>query len=153
MKRYFILLSITLCQIMLWSVNVHAGQFFERNNLAIDGYDPIAYFTEMKPLKGSPEFHSDFEGSTFQFVSAAHRDAFAADPSKYAPQYGGFCAFGMAKGYKATIDPAAFTVVRNKLYLNYSETVHVRWLSDIPGYIQKADVNWPEVQKQTTVKE
>lgn len=153
MKRYFILLSITLCQIMLWSVNVHAGQFFERNNLAIDGYDPIAYFTEMKPLKGSPEFHSDFEGSTFQFVSAAHRDAFAADPSKYAPQYGGFCAFGMAKGYKATIDPAAFTVVRDKLYLNYSETVHVRWLSDIPGYIQKADVNWPEVQKQTTVKE
>ena len=138
---------------MLWSVNVHAGQFFERNNLAIDGYDPIAYFTEMKPLKGSPEFHSDFEGSTFQFVSAAHRDAFAADPSKYAPQYGGFCAFGMAKGYKATIDPAAFTVASDKLYLNYSESVRSRWLSDVPGYIEKADANWPEVQKQTKVKE
>lgn len=153
MKRYFVLLSITLCQIMLLSVNVFAGEFFERNNLAIDGYDPVAYFTEMKPVKGSPEFRSDFEGSTFQFVSAAHRDAFALNPATYAPQYGGFCAYGTAKGYKATIDPAAFTIVRDKLYLNYSEAVHSRWLSDIPGYVQKADTNWPEVQKQTTVKE
>ncbi|MCS6306048.1 MAG: tat pathway signal sequence domain protein [Nitrospira sp.] len=153
MKRYFILLSITLYQIMLWSVNVHAGQFFERNNLAIDGYDPVAYFTEQKPVKGSTQFRSDFEGSTFQFVSAAHRDAFALNPAKYTPQYGGYCAYGTAKGYKATIDPAAFTVVGDKLYLNYSETVRSRWLSDIPGYIQKADVNWPEVQKQTIVKE
>ncbi|MDC8451003.1 MAG: hypothetical protein LV473_22015 [Nitrospira sp.] len=115
MKRYFILPSITLCQIMLWSVNVHASQFFERNNLAIDGYDPVAYFTEQKPVKGSTQFRSDFEGSTFQFVSAAHRDAFAAEPPKFAPQYGGFCAYGTAKGQKATIDPAAFTVVYDKL--------------------------------------
>lgn len=153
MKRYLILSAVPLCYIMLWSVNIYAGEFFERNNLAIDGYDPVAYFTEMKPVKGSPEFRSDYQGSTFSFISAAHRDAFAADPSKYAPQYGGYCAYGMAKGYKATIDPASFTVVRDKLYLNYSETVHVRWLSDIPGYIQKADANWPEVQKQTKVKE
>ncbi len=153
MKRYLKFLSITTCQIVLCSVSVYAGEFFERNNLAIGGYDPVAYFTEQKPVKGSPEFRSNFEGSTFHFVSAAHRDAFAADPSKYAPQYGGFCAFGMAKGYKATIDPAAFTVVGDKLYLNYNETVHVRWLSDIPGYVQKADANWPEVRKQTKVKE
>lgn len=153
MKRYFVLLSTTICQIMLLSVNAYAGEFFERNNLAIDGYDPVAYFTEMKPVKGSPEFRSDFEGSTFQFVSAAHRDAFAADPPKFAPQYGGFCAYGTAKGQKATIDPAAFTVVRDKLYLNYSETVRSLWLSDIPGYVQKADANWPEVRKQTTVRE
>jgi len=153
MKRYFILVSITLYQIMLLSVNANAGEFFERNNLAIDGYDPVAYFTEMKPVKGSPEFRSDFKGSTFQFVSAAHRDAFAADPPKFAPQYGGFCAYGTAKGQKATIDPAAFTVVHDKLYLNYSESVRSRWLSDVPGYIEKADANWPEVQKQTKVKE
>ena len=104
-------------------------------------------------MKGSQEFRSDFKGSTFQFVSAAHRDAFAADPPKFAPQYGGFCAYGTAKGQKATIDPAAFTVVRDKLYLNYSETVRSLWLSDIPGYVQKADANWPEVQKQTKVHE
>lgn len=136
---------------MLYSVHVYAGEFFERNNLAIDGYDPVAYFTEMKPVKGSAEFRSDFQGSTFQFASAVHRDAFAADPAKYAPQYGGYCAYGMAKGYKATIDPAAFTVVGDKLYLNYSETVRSKWLSDIPGYVRKADATWPEVRKEAKV--
>lgn len=130
-----------------------AGEFFERNGVAIDGYDPVAYFTEMKSVKGSPEFRSDYQGSTFHFVSAAHRDAFAADPSRYAPQYGGFYAYGTAKVYKATIDPAAFTIVHAKLYLNYGEAVHSRWLSDISGHIQKADANWPEVQKQTKMKE
>ena len=104
-------------------------------------------------MKGSAQFRSDFQGSTFQFASAVHRDIFAADPAKYAPQYGGFCAYGMAKGYKATIDPAAFTVLSDKLYLNYSETVRSQWLSDIPGYVQKADANWPEVRKQTKVHE
>ncbi|MEK9139422.1 MAG: YHS domain-containing (seleno)protein [Nitrospirota bacterium] len=127
--------------------STYAGQFFERNDLAIDGYDPIAYFTEMKPVKGSSEFRTDFQGATFHFVSAAHRDTFAANPEKFIPQYGGYCAYGMAKGYKAKIDPAAFTVVNNKLYLNYSEAVRAQWLSDIPGYIRKADANWPGSEK------
>ncbi len=135
------------------STSAKAGDFFERNNLAIEGYDPVAYFTEKRAVKGSSEFRSDFQGSTFQFASAAHRDAFATDPSKYAPQYGGYCAYGMAKGYKASIDPAAFTVVGNKLYLNYSEAVRSQWLLDIPGYIRKADVNWPDVKKITKVHE
>jgi YHS domain-containing protein len=133
--------------------STYAAQYFERNGLAIDGYDPVAYFAEQKPVKGSPEFRADFQGSTFQFASAAHRDAFAADPFKYAPQYGGYCAYGMARGYKASIDPAAFTVVSHKLYLNYSEAVRAQWLSDIPGYIRKADANWPEVKKVTEVHE
>ncbi len=130
-----------------------AGEFFEKEDLAIDGYDPVAYFTEQKPVKGSSEFRADYQGSTFQFVSAAHRDTFRTDPEKFAPQYGGYCAYGMAKGYKASIDPAAFTVVGNKLYLNYNETIRSRWLSDTSSYIQKADANWPEVQKHATVHE
>jgi YHS domain-containing protein len=147
-------LRLLLVLLVVGSVgSSNASQQFERNGLAIDGYDPVAYFTEQKPVKGSPEFRTDYQGSTFQFASAAHRDAFVAEPSKYAPQYGGFCAYGMAKGYKAAIDPAAFTVVREKLYLNYSESVRTRWLSDIPSYIQKADVNWPEVQRQAKVQE
>lgn len=152
-KRYLILLAISLCSTSLCVVNVYAEKFFERNHLALDGYDPVAYFTEHKPVKGSAQFRADFQGSTFQFVSAAHRDAFALNPAKFAPQYGGYCAYGMAKGYKATIDPAAFTIVSEKLYLNYSETIHSRWRLDIPGYVQKADANWPEVRKQTTVRE
>lgn len=130
-----------------------AGQYFERNGAAIDGYDPVAYFTDRKPVKGTPEFISEYEGSTFYFASAAHRGAFVSNPEKFAPQYGGYCAYGMAKGYKAAVDPAAFTVVGDKLYLNYSEIVRARWLSDIPGYIRQADANWPEVRKLAKVRE
>lgn len=153
MKRYVHILSLILCGMALYAVNASAGEFFERNGVAISGYDLVAYFDEERPVKGVPEFRAEFRGSTFQFISAAHRDAFAADPEKFSPQYGGYCAYGTAKGYKAKIDPEAFTVVQGKLYLNYSDAVQTRWLSDIPGYIQKADANWPEVQKQTRVRE
>ena len=143
--------------IMLFAVGcvepIHASQQFEQNGLAIDGYDPVAYFTEMKAVKGVPEFRADYQGSTFQFVSVDHRDAFAADPAKYAPQYGGYCAYGVAKGYKAKIDPEAFSVVHGTLYLNYSDAIRTRWLSDVPGYIQQADANWPEVRTQTKVRD
>jgi len=153
MNRYVNALILTACFLFSHSSLVFAGQFFERNGLAIDGHDPVAYFTEQKPVKGSPEFRVEFEGSTFQFASAVHRDTFAANPEKFVPQYGGYCAYGMAKGYKAKIDPAAFTVVGDKLYLNYSETVRSQWLTDIPGYIRKADANWPDVKKVAKVHE
>jgi YHS domain-containing protein len=150
---YRLTVMVFTALLMFLTGPIFAGQFFERNNLAIDGYDPVAYFTEQKPVKGSSEFRSDFHGSTFQFASAAHRDAFVGNPEKFVPQYGGYCAYGMAKGYKAKIDPAAFTVVGDKLYLNYSETVRSQWLTDIPGYIRKADVNWPDLKKVTKVYE
>lgn len=153
MKRYVIFLCATIWMVLLCSVNTDAGWFFERNGLAIDGYDPVAYFEEQKPVKGVPEFRVEFLGSTFQFRSAAHREAFAVNPTKYAPQYGGYCAYGMAKGYKAKIDPEAFSVVHGTLYLNYSESVRTRWLSDVPGHIQQADANWPTVQTDTKVQE
>lgn len=132
---------------------VSAGEYFERDGLAIGGYDPVAYFADQKPVKGSPEFQATHRNSTFQFASSAHRDLFASDPAKFAPQYGGYCAYGMAKGYKAKIDPAAFTVVDGKLFLNYNDTVRAQWLSDISGYIRKADANWPEAMKLTKVHE
>jgi len=153
MNRYANALILTACFLFSHSSLVFATQFFEQNGLAIDGHDPVAYFTEQKPVKGSPEFRVEFEGSTFQFASAVHRDTFAANPEKFVPQYGGYCAYGMAKGYKAKIDPAAFTVVGDKLYLNYSETVRSQWLTDIPGYIRKADANWPDVKKVAKVHE
>lgn len=132
---------------------IHASQMSERNDLAIEGYDPVAYFTDKRPVKGLPEFRTEFRGETFEFASADHREAFVADPAKYAPEYGGYCAYGVAKGYKAKIDPEAFSVVRGRLYLNYSEAVRTRWLSDLPGYIRQADANWPEVQKQVKVRD
>jgi len=153
MKRYVYILSLILCGMALYAVNASAGEFFERNGVAISGYDPVAYFDEERPVKGVPEFRAEFRGSTFQFISAAHREAFAADPAKYAPQYGGYCAYGTARGYKAKIDPEAFSVIQGILYLNYSESVRTRWLSDVPGYIQQANANWPEVQTHTKVRE
>ena len=85
--------------------------------------------------------------------SKANRDAFAADPARYAPQYGGFCAFGMAGGYKAAGDPVAFSVVDGKLYLNYNRDVQKQWTTDVPGFVSKADRNWPAVSNQTEVHE
>ena len=154
MVRHIRLIMLTAA--VLWTsvfATVFAGDYFERDGVAIDGYDPVAYFTEQKPVKGSPEFQTVHRGSIFQFSSAAHRDAFAAEPDKYAPQYGGYCAYGMAKGYKAKIDPAAFSVIHGTLYLNYSDAVRTRWLSDVPGYIQQADANWPTVMTLTRVHE
>ena len=127
---------------------VFAGTYFEKNGAAIDGYDPVAYFRESKPVKGSASFIATHEGSTFRFASAANRDAFVSDPSKYAPQYGGFCAYAVAGGYKAKIEPDAFTIVDGKLYLNYDQSIQRRWRRDIPGYIQKGDRNWPEVSRK-----
>ena len=154
MVRHIRLIMLTAA--VLWTsvfATVFAGDYFERDGVAIDGYDPVAYFTEQKPVKGSPEFQTVHRGSTFQFSSAAHRDAFAAEPDKYAPQYGGYCAYGMAKGYKAKIDPEAFSLIHGRLYLNYSDAVRTRWLSDVPGYIRQADANWPTVMALTKVHE
>ena len=114
--------------------------------LALKGYDPVAYFTEKKPVSGRAEFTAQHEGATYRFASAANRDAFAAAPQKYAPQYGGYCAFGMAGGYKAPIEPDAWTVVDGKLYLNYNQSVRSKWSSDIPGFLRKGDANWPTVR-------
>jgi YHS domain-containing protein len=136
-----------------FAAGAHAGEFYEKEGAALRGYDPVAYFTEGRPVKGSPRHTAEYKGSTFHFASAQTRDAFAADPARYAPQYGGFCAFGTAGGYKAKIDPAAFTVVDGKLYLNYDEQVQKKWRADIPGFVAKADQNWPEVSRQTKVIE
>jgi YHS domain-containing protein len=120
----------------------------DSSGLALKGYDPVAYFTEGKPVRGTPEFTATHEGATYRFASAANRDAFAAAPAKYAPQYGGYCAFGMASGYKAPIEPDAWTVVDGKLYLNYNQSVRSRWSTDVPGYVRKADANWPTVRSK-----
>jgi hypothetical protein len=128
-----------------------AGTVNEQGGIAIKGYDPVAYFTDHQPVLGSPDFTAEYHGATFRFASAAHRDAFLADPDRYAPQYDGFCAYGAAEGHKADIDPAAFTVTEGKLFLNYNKDVRATWTKDIPGYVAKADRNWPTVSQSTEV--
>jgi hypothetical protein len=112
---------------------------------AIQGYDPVAYFTEGRPVEGSRQFTHQWKGATWRFASAANRDRFAQAPDRYAPQYGGYCAYGVANGYAVKIDPQAWSVVDGKLYLNYSPAVQADWKKDVPGYIRRADAQWPKV--------
>lgn len=111
--------------------------------LAIKGYDPVAYFDAGKPIEGSSDFETKWEGATWRFASAANRDKFVKEPAKYAPQYGGYCAWAVSQGYTADIDPEAWKIVDGKLYLNYSPKVQSKWALDVPGNIAKADANWP----------
>ena len=113
--------------------------------VAIDGYDPVAYFTDGKPVSGSKEFVHDWNGATWRFASAAHRDLFAQAPETYAPQYGGYCAWAVSQGYTAGIDPQAWKIENGRLFLNYSPEVQKKWSADIPGNIAKGDANWPQL--------
>ena len=119
---------------------------------AIRGYDPVAYFTQHKPVKGSDQLVYQWQDAQWHFSSQANLDAFKAAPEKFAPQYGGYCAYGVAQGYTPETDPAAFKVVNGKLYLNLSKVVLRRWVKDIPGYVKDADQNWPELKAGTFVE-
>jgi YHS domain-containing protein len=111
---------------------------------AILGYDPVAYLTEGKPVKGEADHTHQWNGATWRFSTKQNRNAFAAAPPKYAPQYGGYCAYGVANGYTVPTQPEAWSVRDGKLYLNYSTGVRQKWLEDPAGYIRKADTNWPK---------
>ena len=123
---------------------VYTGTF---SNIAVQGYDPVAYFTEGKPVKGSKEFTTEYKGAVFRFVSAANRDAFLAEPDAYAPQYGGYCAWAMADGKYAKGDARYWKIVDGKLYLNYNAKIADKWHTDIPGFIDKADAHWSELHE------
>ena len=118
---------------------------FSTSEGAIRGYDPVAYFTVGAPTRGSDEFTADWQGATYYFASADNRDKFKADPEAYAPQYGGYCAYAVSYGSTASTVPEAWKIVDGKLYLNYSKSVQKRWEQDVPGFISKADANWPGV--------
>lgn len=135
------------------SGSVHAGGLINTGyfgGIAIMGYDPVAYFTKGRAMKGSEEFTHEWLGATWHFANAKHRDLFAADPVKYAPQFGGYCADGIAHGETtANIDPKAWRIIGGKLYLNYSESAAAE-LEEIPGQITKAKANWPKTKAKLT---
>jgi len=122
------------------------SEVFATDDGAIRGYDPVAYFTENKPVKGKPEYKFEWNGQPWYFSSEKNLTVFKASPENFAPQYGGYCAFGMSRGYKATTDPNAWTIYDGKLYLNYNRGVQDDWSKQKQHYIQKADQNWPTVK-------
>ncbi len=115
------------------------------NNVAVSGYDTVAYFTEGRPVKGDARYATTHEGVQWRFSSEQNRDLFVANPKKYAPQYGGYCAWAVSQGNTASADPMRWRIVDGKLYLNYDEEVQKKWEANIPDFIKKADQNWPKV--------
>ncbi len=115
-------------------------------DIALHGYDPVAYFTAGKPTTGDKQFSAKYDGATYYFASAANRSEFEKNPAKYAPAFGGFCAMGAALGKKLDGDPAYWRIVDGKLYLNVGAPAQKRWLEDIPGNLTKANANWPQIR-------
>jgi len=115
------------------------------SSTAVGGYDPVAYFTEGKPVAGSSSITHQWKGATWRFASEKNREAFKANPERYAPQYGGYCAGAVSQGYTAKGDPNHWKVVDGKLFLNYDANVQRNWEKDIPGHIANANRNWPKV--------
>lgn len=126
--------------------------WFTGGEAAIRGYDTVAYFTEDRPVEGKREFTHRWMDAEWRFASAVNRDLFAAAPKKYAPRYGGWCAWAVANGYTASTDPRAWKIVDGRLYLNYSKGVQRQWDGDIPGNIARGDRNWPGIRKNLEAK-
>jgi hypothetical protein len=129
---------------------VAAGQAINTTdeNVAIQGYDTVAYFVENKPVKGSPEFEHVWQGARWRFANAAHRDMFADDPVSYAPRFGGFCSGGITLGVMAPADPEAWTIVDGKLYLASSRGALERFTGDLAANIPKAEHNWDRIAQE-----
>ncbi|MBC8793734.1 MAG: YHS domain protein [Tagaea sp. CACIAM 22H2] len=144
MARFFALIFLVLACVR----PAAADAVFAENGVAVRGTDVVAYFTVGDVVPGKPEFRHDWNGAAWHFASAQNRDAFAADPQRYAPQYGGFCAWAVANNYTAPIDPEAWRIVDGKLYLNYSRFVQLRWDMSRAANISKADANWPALSRR-----
>ena len=129
---------------------VHAGEDvnIDKNGLALQGYDPVAYFTDGKPVKGSPEFTATYKGANYQFVSAEHRDMFNATPAKYEPQFGGFCGYAASINKLASIEVDKFQVLHDRLVLQHNKKAWDLWHQDVEGNLKKADANWPTLSQQ-----
>ena len=116
-------------------------------SIAIKGYDTVAYFKDGKPVKASGQYSHSWNGATWQFSSEETRNLFAADPAKYAPQFGGYCAWAVGHGYTANIDPEAWKIIEGKLYLNYNKDIQKKWQADSANWIGEAERNWPKLHK------
>jgi hypothetical protein len=122
------------------------SEVYNTSDGAIHGYDPVAYFKENKPVKGDKKYALSWKSANWYFASQQNLDAFKANPGMYAPQYGGYCAYGLANGHKATTEPDAWLISDGKLYLNYDKDIQVKWKKKQVEYIQDANKNWPGIK-------
>ncbi len=142
MKKYAIAAVLCLASTLAFAggktlVNV------DKTGLGLKGYDPVGYFIENRPVMGNPQFTSFYNGVRYQFASPANKAAFDANPGKYEPQFGGFCAYAASEGKTAKIEPDAFEVLNGRLLLQYDKDVREMFNKDPQGRLKKADNNWP----------
>lgn len=146
-RRNFLIAASALPLAAVFGLPAQAAQppVFATGGVAINGYDPVAYFTQSAPVAGQSAHSLNWNGAEWRFASAENKAMFEADPETYAPQFGGYCAYAVSKGYTATTAPEAWTVHDGKLYLNFSLRARDLWSQDIPGNIAKGNANWPDV--------
>jgi hypothetical protein len=142
MRTLISIFTFFFCLQGIFAQNENNTAIFSDKNGAIKGYDPVAYFTIGKPQKGLDSISFQWKDAVWHFSSVEHRDSFALVPEKYAPQYGGYCAYGWAQGYAVKIEPEAWSIVDGKLYLNYDLSIKQKWDKKRVKYILKANVNW-----------
>jgi YHS domain-containing protein len=142
----FYLLSVFIFLAACSSSGKKGAEIFQKNGVAIGGYDPVAFFTEGKPVKGTATYTAKWKDANWQFASQANLDSFTNAPEKYAPQYGGYCAYGTADGHKAPTEAETWTVLNGKLYFNYNQDVKATWDKDRPKYIHRANTNWEKIK-------
>ncbi len=141
-KRFAAVIAVTLSAgSFAADVQVNA----DANDLAIHGYDAVSYFSNSGPEKGKAKYSASYQDAIYHFASEANRDAFRENPEKYAPQFGGYCAMGVALNKKLDVDPLAWRVVDGKLYLNLNMKVHKQWLAKHEVFITRANAKWPGV--------
>jgi YHS domain-containing protein len=141
-------IAITLLVLIGHVAFAQQTRVFSTEEGAIRGYDAVAYFKEGKPVKGNKAFMFSWNDATWYFSSSENLEAFTAEPEKFAPQYGGYCAYGTSRGYKAETQPEAFTVFNNKLYLNYNMDVVKTWAQKKEDFIRKADEHWKTIENK-----
>lgn len=148
MRTFLTVPMVGFAAMMLWTAAAFASPQANTDptGVVLHGYDPVAYFTDGKPVAGDEQFSAEYDGGKYLFSTAANRDSFVANPAKYAPQYGGFCAFGVSVGKKFDVDPASFKIVDGKLYLNLNPQVLKKWSMDTMGYLQKSESNWSRIR-------
>lgn len=151
MNKFRTLLSGVALSVVVATSALAAGVDVNASStgLAMQGYDPVAYFTVGEPTKGSYKITAVYNDATYRFASEENKAQFEANPDAYAPAYGGYCAFGTAMGFKFDGDPNYWKIVDDKLYLNLSKDIQVRWEGDVPGFIESADNNWTDIEDKS----
>ncbi|WP_257985411.1 YHS domain-containing (seleno)protein [Shewanella sp. GutCb] len=144
LSPFFKLTALLLSFVLVGCTSLGGELTFQDKGVAVNGYDVVAYFSEQQPVTGKVEYSSQYNNVEWLFSSEQNKIMFEQDQQYYVPQYGGYCAYGMSKGFVVDTDPNAFTILNNKLYLNYSLGVRETWLNDTAVYIERADKNWQE---------